>query len=171
MSSIQTTATPINGQEAAEILKNQATFLIENTPGLDFASSYHRLTMEGSFKLKAYPADIEYPAKDFEFDINSVSTTKKENEDKFAYIERLETVRNELIHRLDEVTQLLDTLAPVSEVPFELSAGDTPDKLRIEQGLSIPVARKVEGRTVEEYTEAHKDKNTGTFAFGKGRNK
>jgi len=168
---LQTSATPINGREAAEMLKRQANHLIENTPGLDFASSYHRCTLEGTFKLTAYPNDIPTPAKEFSFDVNSISTTRKENEEHFAYIKRLETIREELIHRLEEATELLDKLAPVTEIQFKLEAGDTPDKLRIEQGLPIPVTQRVGGRTIEDYAEVTKNPTTGTFQFGKGKDR
>lgn len=167
---LQTSATPINGREAAEMIKRQVTHLIENTPGLDEASAYHRVTIVGNFKLKAYPADVPCPAKEIEFDVNSVSTTKKENEEVFLYVQRMETVREELIHRLQEVTDILDEVNPEVQVEFNLNAGTKPDELRIEQGLPIPVTEKVDGRTIEKYVPVVKNKATGNFQFATGRN-
>lgn len=163
---LQTTATPINGKEGADMIERQFLHLLRNTPGLDFASSYHRFAIEGSFKIKAYPADIPYPAKEIAFDVNSVSTTKGENEEVFIYVKRLETIREELIGYLQNVNEVLDKVNPVTEVQFKLEAGDEPDKLRIEQQLPIPVVEKRGGRNIEVHREVIKDNNTGQFRFG-----
>lgn len=168
---LQTSATPINGREAADLLKRQSNHLIDNTPGLDEATSYHRCTIEGEFKLTAYPADVPTPAKEFKFNVDSISTTRKENEEVLAYVARLETIRNELLSRLNEVGEELERYAPQTSVPFKLEAGDEPDKLRIENGLPIPVAQKVGGRIVENYVQANKNPMTGGFHFGAKRTK
>lgn len=172
MSSIQTSATPINGKEAAETIKNQVLHLIENTPGLDVATSYHRFSVKGSFQIGAYPDDVPLPFKEIEFDINSISTTRKENEELFEYVKRLETVREELLNRLEEADKLLDIYNPVTRVEFNLNTirdgEDKPDALRIEQGLPIPVVVKAGGRSVEVYKQAS-PKPGGGFQFGSGR--
>jgi hypothetical protein len=165
----QTTATPMNGKEGADLLELQFLHLLRNTPGLDFASSYHRLALEGYFRIKAYPADIPYPAKDIAFDVNSVSTNRGENEEVFEYVKKLETIREELIHRLQQVTEILETINPVTEVQFKLEAGDKPDELRIQHGLPVPVVEKRGGRNIEIHKQVIQDKNTGQFRFGGNR--
>jgi hypothetical protein len=163
--SLQTTATPLNGHEAATMLKNQSNHLIEQTPMLDEASSFHRCTIEGEFKLTAYPADVPTPKKEFAFNVDSVNTKKGENEEVFEYVKKLETHREELIHLLQLIDEQLEIYAPQLKVEFKLEAGDEPDKLRIEQGLPIPVVQKVGTRSVENYVNVQKT-STGAFQIG-----
>lgn len=172
MSSVQTTSTPINGEEARKIIEQQFDHLLEHTPGLDFASAYHKFTVKGEFEIGAYPADTPTPRKEIEFDVNSIATTRKENEEVLEYTKRLNTIREELLFRLQEVNDLLDVYNPITRVEFDLTTDDNgeskPDKLRIEQGLPIPVVTKAGGRNVEVYRDVQK-RTDGGFQFGKGR--
>jgi hypothetical protein len=164
--SIQTSATPLNGREAATMLKNQSNHLIDATPMLDEATSFHRCTLEGEFKLTAYPEDVPVPAKEFKFNVDSINTKRGENEEIFEYVKKLETNREELLHLLQKIDEELGIYAPQTKVEFKFEAGDEPDKLRIEQGLPIPVVRKVGGRNVETYVNAQQNKVTGAFQLG-----
>jgi len=172
MSSIQTTSTPINGEEAKKFIQNQFDKLLDNTPGLDFASAYHKFTVKGEFEITAYPADVPTPKKEFEFDIKSITANQQDFLDEESYLQRLSTIREELIHRLDEITQYLDDRNPITRVEFDLDTIDPidgqskPDKLRIEQGLQIPVVTKSAGRSIETYVDVEK-KSNGGFQFGR----
>jgi hypothetical protein len=163
---LQTTATPLNGREVATMLKNQSNHLIDQTPMLDEASSFHRCTIEGEFKLTAYPADVPTPKKEFAFNVDSISTKRAENEEVFNYVKKLETNREELLHLLQQIDEQLEIYAPQMKIGFKLEAGDEPDKLRIEQGLPIPIVQKVGNRNVENYVNVKKNLSTGAFEIG-----
>lgn len=169
----QTTATPLNGEEARRLIELTIKRILDQTPGLDVASAYHRITIRQTFEISAYPSDIPTPSKEIEFNVDSLSTKRGENEEHFAYLSRLETQRDELIATLEKITDVLDKANPVikAEIP-ELhtlnQAGESePDRLRIEQGLPIPVVTKESGRMVEGYVQVKKEKSG--FFFGGGK--
>jgi hypothetical protein len=165
LSNLQTTATPFNGKEAKQLLKIEFDKLLDNTPGLDFGTSYHRLVINGNFKLSAYPSDTPTPVREFEKVFDSPSTVRLENEEHFQYIRRLETIREELVHKLSELTSYLDQANPTIENEFVQDAGNSPDQLRIESGLPIPVVTRVSGKSVETYVDVNN--SGGKFQFGK----
>ena len=162
---IQTTLTPINGKEAKQLIDIQLKRILDQIPGLDMATSYHRLTISGTVVLTAYPADTPTPKIEFAFNIDSPQTRNGDNKDHLDKIKYLETVRDELMDRLNKITEELDKSSPVMEGSFNLEAGDQPDILRIENGLSIPVVEKSGGRNVETYKQVNIDK--GKLQFGK----
>jgi hypothetical protein len=125
---LQTTATPLNGREVATMLKNQSNHLIDQTPMLDEASSFHRCTIEGEFKLTAYPADVPTPKKEFAFNVDSISTKRAENEEVFNYVKKLETNREELLHLLQQIDEQLEIYAP--QMKIRLNNGEALENIR-----------------------------------------
>src|SRR3954469_13831928 len=101
--SIQTTATPINGEEARKMIDKHVRNILDNTPGLDFATSYHQFALELWFKITGYPTDefTKYPMRDAKFNIEAPSLKSKEGEEAIKYAERLETIRQELIDKVE----------------------------------------------------------------------
>lgn len=169
--SIQTSGAAINGKEAKQLIDIQWKKFLEETPGLDLATSYHRLGIEIHFKLSAYPSDTPVPKREIEFRIDSEATKNLENEEHFSAISRLETLRNEYLFKLEQINEELDILNPITIADIEVNAGNEPDTLRIENGLPVLVTEKVGGRTVEKEVVVSQSKanQENGFKFGGSR--
>lgn len=162
---LETTSTPINGKEAKELINIQLKKILDSTPGLDLATSYHRIIIKLNFELSAYPSDYasRFPKREVEFNIDSLSTSKGENESELQRIQRLETSRQELLGYLAKLTDELEQANPKYSAEIELSATNSPDDLRIDEGLPIPVTKRIGGRTVEEYMGVERKGNNISF--------
>lgn len=147
--SIETTLTPINGKEAKDLIKLQISKILEQTPGLDFATSYHKLEIKGEIKLSAYPADTPVPKIELNFSLDAPLLGTEEIQNDLERIMILEAKREELLGLLVKLNETLDKVNPQTESTFELDAGSEPDNLRIQEGLPIPIVRKSGGRYIE----------------------
>ena len=166
---IQTTGTPLNGQEVFNLLLKNFRQFLESVPGLEMGRSYRQVSLKLKFESSCFPFD-EYtksPKFEFDFDVNSTEAKSVEGEAWLEEIKRLETVRTELTDKLTALNNFLDKVNPVATTELEMSTvingEDKPDILRIEQGLPIPVVERVGGRSVEVYKDVTK---TPGFNFG-----
>jgi hypothetical protein len=166
---LHTTMTPINGKEAKEIIAININKILASTPGLDLATSYHKLSIDIDIKLLAYPADTPTPKVKRVFELLPNPEDKKAKA-ALDYIQKLTAFRDEVIEQLELINKELDVLNPVIVAHIPLEAGETPDALRISEGLPIPTIDKVGGRVVETYVPIDRTKTNGIKSpFGKGR--
>lgn len=133
---------PINGLEAKKILKHNTNRRIDDIHGFKFGLAFHRLRIDYVMSVTAYPADCPVPEAEFSFIINAPDLEKQSNLlEHFNKIEVLENKKARLLEGIALIDKILDVARPVYELQDNLNAGDTPDELRMQEGLEVPVIR------------------------------
>lgn len=130
---------PINGKEARQILKHDHNEKVDKIYLFKEGAAFHRLHIMYAMTCTCYPADCPVPT--LEFEIARSAKGYNENEDYIQQadkIKSLETKREELVSGIERIDKILSVIRPVVEIEGDLQAGDIPDKLRVEHGLSVP---------------------------------
>lgn len=146
--SVQTIYAALNGLEIKQICKQKLNQAIDNLPLLKIGNTFHRAEVQFGFTMTAYPTDVPVPQKELEFHLVDETLEPSWN----AYVLKLKdlvTAENRLLANQKQIEDILDIIRDAKskliledEALLTIDAGDTPDRIRVETGLDIPVAQR-----------------------------
>lgn len=135
----ETILEPINGQEAKQILKSQMEQRIDMIPLLKIGNAFKKIEVGFELIFSAFPADCPVPSAEWQILIGL-----KEGEDPiFDFdVKRLDMLwekRKKIAENLQKLDEFLAKYNPTETFKDVTSDNGTPDELRVEHGLKVPM--------------------------------
>lgn len=122
---------PLDGAEIKKILTNQFNLWLNSLYLLKPFSAFHKCILKVKFEMSAFPSDVPVPNSvevEFEYYPKRFEEIKSKFKGYEMQIQELEELKKEI----DEVLNIVN---PILIRNINMDAGDTPDRLRIANGL------------------------------------
>ena len=153
----ESTYTPMNGLELKDLLKKRTVEAIDKIPYLRAGNAFHKAKIIWAMTMTAHPADCPVPEAEYNICVAKPEVTSGEiaealkHEDK---VTKLEAKREALVKSIEQIDKVLEIIRPKDESQEELNAGNTPDELRVANGMPIPMIVKTNsGARVERFVD------------------
>lgn len=158
---LQSQYSPITGEEGRQALKSSIGKKIDLMPMMKKGHAYNRFKADGHITISAYPSDVPVPEVDFK-----ALTIDADVEDKMPanftkvleQIDFLEKAKINLQKRIERIDATLATIRPQEVIEVALDAGNKPDELRVQEGLSVPMIERTGSGMREVHVPAEKAK-------------
>lgn len=141
MQGIETTLTPINGAEAKKILKSQMEKRIDKIPYLSEGNAFKRIVIGFELIFQAFPPDCPVPSAEWQLLIGLPNGEDLEFDLDVRKLEILEEKKQEYIAALERIDKFLDKYRVHKVLEVKESDNETPDELRVQHGLKVPVIK------------------------------
>lgn len=145
----------LTGKEIRDIIRNKFDLELVKIPYLKLGNSFHRAELDFGFTMKAYPADVPVPEKEFTITVDSQTITSPEAIKQITKAEELDDQLKLIRNQIDHFEEILkvgeECLATIrlDHEKLEHIDGSVPDQTRIENNLAVPVIDIKGGKRVE----------------------